>query len=217
MVQVTRITLAPRCLAPLLILCLSLAGCGSPEPLRRDRFYSLEPVPLEGPAGAPLAAVLQVNNLAARGFVGGKQIVYRTGAEPLLVQRYDDLLWEQAPSRALSQSLVEAIRAARVFRTVTIPADRVRPDFVLGGELARFEHLPTDQPPRVVGALSLVLVRASDGAPVASRQYSAAEIANASTPDAMAEAFNRLAGRLAADAVRDLQSVKPRLGAGAAL
>lgn len=214
MVQVTRLRFAQSALTPLLILCLVLSGCGSPEPLRRDRFYSLEPLPLAGPAGAPLPTVLQVNNLAARGFVGGKQIVYRTGSEPLQVQRYEDLLWEQAPSRALSQALVEAIRAARVFRTVAIPADRVRPDFVLGGELVRFEHLPTDQPPRVAGALSLALVRASDGSPVASWQYSAEESANASTPDAMAEAFNRLAARLTADAVRDLQALKPRLGSG---
>lgn len=50
----------------------ALAGCGSSEPLQRDRFYSLEPAPLQAPRGAPLPATLLVNDLAARGFVGGK-------------------------------------------------------------------------------------------------------------------------------------------------
>lgn len=194
-----------------LTLGLALAGCGSGKPVRPDRFYALEPVPIEGPAGPPAPAILMVNDLAARGFLGGRQIVYRTREAPLTVDRYPDLLWAEPPNRAIAQSLANGIRAGGVFEFVVIPADRARADYLLGGEVERFEHRPTDRPPRVVAAVNLALVRANDRGSMASRQYGGEEPVDGDTPDAMADAFNRLTARLVAQAVRDLQEVKPRL------
>ncbi len=193
------------------VLALTLAGCGSAPPIQPDRFFSLEPVALEGPAGAPADSTLMVNDLAARGFLGGRQIVYRTREQPLVVDRYPSLLWAEPPSRALAQNLVNGLRAAEVFAVVSIPPDRARPDYLLGGELERFEHLPTDRPPRVVGTVNLALVRASDRQTMASLQYSGEGPVDGDTPEAMADAFNRLAARLVAEAVRDLKALRPRL------
>ncbi len=78
-----------------LILIMGLAGCGSPAPIMQDRFYSLAPTAMEAPIGSPMPASLLVNDLAARGFAGGRQIIFRTEAAPLLVQRYDNLLWAE--------------------------------------------------------------------------------------------------------------------------
>ncbi|HSO83565.1 ABC-type transport auxiliary lipoprotein family protein [Thiocapsa sp.] len=192
---------------PALILTLVVSGCGSPAPMRPDLFYSLDPEPLESPAGAALPGTLLVSDLAARGFLGGRQIVFRTEAEPLQVQRYDDLLWADPVPRALSRNLVRAVRHAQVFEFALIPADRVRADYLLGGEVERFEHLPTATPPRVVGALNLALVRADDRRSVWDRSYRAEVEVQGDTPDAMAEAFNRLAALLAADVVRDLRTL----------
>jgi cholesterol transport system auxiliary component len=44
-----------------------------------------------------------------------------------------------------------------------------------------------------------------------SREYAGEESVDAQTPEAMADAFNRLTARLIAEAVRDLQSLGPRL------
>ena len=165
--------------------------------------------------GAPVPAILLVNNLAARGFLGGRPIGFRTREEPLIAQRYEDLLWEDPPGQSLVRALESAIRAARVFEFVVVPAERARADYLLGGEVERFEHLPTDQPPRVAVAFRLVLVRADDRNSIISRDYSGEEPVTASTPDAMVEAFIRLNARLIAEAVRDLQSAKPRLSAAA--
>lgn len=194
-----------------LLSALLLAACGTAEPIRQDTFYSLEPAPVEGPRGAPVPAILQVNDLAARGFLGGRQIVHRTKETPQVVQRYDNLLWEEPPSRAIAQALVGGLRAAAVFRFVVIPADRARPDYLLGGEVARFEHRPTDNPPSVAVTINLALVRADDRSSMASRQYSGEEPVESGTPDAMARAFERLTARLVAEAVRDIQAVRPRL------
>ncbi|WP_242523156.1 ABC-type transport auxiliary lipoprotein family protein [Thiocystis minor] len=191
---------------------LVLVGCGSSAPLQRDRFYALEPPPsIQVPGDAATPAILLVNHLAARGFLGGRQIVYRDHRQPLLVERYEELLWEEPVPRALSQVMVNAIRNAGLFRVVAIPADRARSDYLLGGEVERFEHRPTEQPPRVVATLNLSLVSAGDRHAVWTRRYSGEEIVNATTPDAMAEAFNRLAGSLAGEVVRDLSAVQSRL------
>jgi cholesterol transport system auxiliary component len=192
-------------------LALALQGCGSTPPARPDRFYSLAPPVLAAPSGPPAPAVLLVNNLGARGFLGGRAIVFRTREQPLVAQRYEDLLWEDPPARALAQALVTAIRSSGVVEVVVVPADRARCDLFLGGEVERFEHLPTDTPPRVAATINLALVRADDRSAVATRQYRGEESVLGDTPDAMAEAFNRLTGRLTAQVVRDLQGLKPRL------
>lgn len=194
-----------------MVLALALQACGSAPPARPDRYYSLEP-PLPAPlGGTPVPVVLLVNNLGARGFLGGRAIVFRTSDQPLVVQRYDSLLWAEPPTRALAAALVGAIRSAGLVEVVAVAADQARFDLMLGGEVTRFEHLPMERPPRVAGAINLVLVRAPDRAALASRQYAAEEPVVGDTPDAMAQAFNRLTGRLMAQVVGDLRGLKPRL------
>ncbi|WP_295405611.1 ABC-type transport auxiliary lipoprotein family protein [uncultured Thiocystis sp.] len=218
MVSVSPLAIAGRRVAlrhrwyALSLALLALGGCGSSAPLQRDRFYALEPPPsIQAPGNAATPAILQVNHLAARGFLGGRQIVYRDHRQPPRVERYEELLWEDPVPRAMSQVLVSAIRDAGLCRVVAIPADRARADYLLGGEVERFEHRPTEQPPRVVAVLNLSLVSARDRHAVWTRRYSGEEPVQAATPDAMAEAFNRLAGRLAGEVVRDLRGVRWRL------
>lgn len=100
----------------LLISSVLLSACGAPEPAQRDRFYSLTPR-LQSPpaASAPLRATLLVNDLAARGFLGGRQIVFRTSEQPLEVQRYNLLLWEEPPGRAIAGQLAANLRTAGLF------------------------------------------------------------------------------------------------------
>ena len=192
-----------------LSLVLLLTGCGSSPPLQSDRYYALSPTIRETPAATPVSGVLLVNTLAARGFLGGRQIVYRQDGQPLRVERYDWLLWEETVPRALAQSLAGAIRDARLFEFVVTTADRARADYILNGEVETFEHRPTDQPPRVVGSLNLSLVRATDRRSVWMKTYRGEEQVDASTPeaipDAMAESFNRLTARLVGEVVRDLR------------
>ena len=201
-----------RCLTPWIVaLALTLGACGSAPPAERDRFFRLDlPAPVATP-GAPVRATLVVNDLRAGGFEGGQRIVYRTAGEPLQVYRYPTLWWEEPPGRALAGRLAEALRAAGLVDVVVRPDQRVRGDYLLGGELIRFEHRPTDQPPRVVVDFTLTLVRASDRRALLSRPYRGEEPVPETSPEAMAAAFNRLTARLVATAVDDLVGLKPRL------
>jgi cholesterol transport system auxiliary component len=197
---------------PLLLLaCVLLAACASPEPASRDRFFALEPqtVVTAGPSVA--GVTLLVNDLAARGFLGGRQIVFRAAEEPLEVQRYHQLLWEDPPGRALAQALVAAVRESGLFEHVVTPAQRARTDYLLGGELTRFEHLPTDRPPRVRAELTLTLLRRDDRRSLVAKRYSGEELTGGDSPEAMIRAFDQLSARLLGEVVRDLQSLGPRL------
>ncbi len=148
---------------PPIIAALLLAACGAPEPASRDRFFALEPTAAVTPGRRAEGGTLLVNDLAARGFLGGRQIVYRTAEEPLEVKRYPLLLWEEPPGRALARELTAALREARRFELVITPAQRARSDYLLGGEVTRFEHLPTDHPAARAGAeLNLTLLRGDD-------------------------------------------------------
>lgn len=209
-----------------LLLGLGLAGCGSPVPIKEDQYFSLTPpttlepgsLATEGGAvardRAPLPASLQVNELAARGFLGGRQILFRTTEAPRETQRYEQRLWDEPVPRALSRHLATRIRDAGVFRFVLVPADRGRADYLLGGEVERFEHLPTAHPPRMAGTLSLTLIRASDGHPLLERRHDAEVPVTGSTPADMATAATHLADQLAAAVVEDLRSWRDLKGPG---
>ena len=192
-----------------LVAALVLAGCSSSPPQRTDGYYRLEPQPLVTPTGTPAPSVLLVKDVSARGFLGGREIVFRTREEPLLTQRYDDLLWEDPPTQSLTKALVTALRAAKVFRFVVVPAEGARADYLLGGELQRFEHRPTDAPPRVAATLHLALVQADSRRTLASRDYRGEEVVDGATPNAMVAAFTQLGARLIGDAVRNLQAHQP--------
>ncbi|NBC14853.1 MAG: hypothetical protein GVY09_16275 [Gammaproteobacteria bacterium] len=201
-------------LAPLLVGCLActvLAGCGGGERVR-DLFFSLRPEVSVPPSARPIPGTLRVTPIAARGFLAGGRIVYRTAEEPLQVQRYGQLLWEEVPARALADALAAALRAAGVFEHVITAGDPARADFLLTGELERFEHRPTDMPPHVLGQLSLTLVRGKGRQVLVAKTYSAEEPvsvgpADRTTPEAIIAAFNRLAGRLIGQVVADAQAM----------
>lgn len=196
----------------LLLASVLVTACGAPEPAQRDRFYSLDPqIPPVRATAAPLRHTLLVNDLAARGFLGGRQIVFRTQEQPLEVQRYNLLLWEESPGRAIAGNLAGILRTADLFEFVITPAQRSKTDYILGGELDRFEHLPTANPPQVAAEFSLTLMGSADRRALFSRRYLGREPTRGYTPEAMAQAFNRLAGRLIGEAVRDLQYQRSRL------
>lgn len=200
-----------RLLAIALLAIPLLSGCGSSGPPVLEQFYSLQPEIRVQPSQRATPGTLLVIPLAARGFVGGTQIVFRTAEEPLQVQRYDDLLWEQTPGRALAEALIAALRSARTFQYVISIADRARGDFILSGELTQLEHRPTASRPHVAASLNLTLVVGDDRATRFSKTYAGEQPTDASTPEAMVRAFNRLTGRLLSEAMSDLERLAPRL------
>ncbi len=203
-----------RLCAVLMLGCLLpslFVGCGSSGPTQRDQFYALQPRVRITPSTQVLSATLLVTPLASRGFLGGAQILFRTAAEPLQVQRYHRFLWEEIPGRAIAAALIAALRTAGVFEYVVSVADRAQADLMLNGELTQLEHLPTANPPQVSAAFDLTLIATDDRSIQFAQRYSGQEPTANSTPEDMAQAFNRLIGRLLSQAVDDIQRLTPRL------
>ncbi len=199
-----------------LAACALLAGCGGGGERLRDLYFALRADAALAPSVEPIPGTLRVTPIAARGFLAGSRIVYRTAAEPLQVQRYAQLLWEEVPARALADDLTSALRAAEVFEHVITAGDPARADYLLTGELQHFEHRPTDDPPHVLGELSLTLVRGKGRQVLVARSYRVAEpVASgpdgSTTPEAIVAAFNRLAGRLVSEVATDMQAAGARL------
>jgi cholesterol transport system auxiliary component len=205
-------SIASLALVPALLALV--AGCGGGERIR-DVYFGLQATAAVTPSARPIPGTLRVSPLSARGFIGGSRIVYRTAAAPLEVQRYDAYLWEEPPARALADALLAGLRAGGVFENVVGAAAPVRADYLLTGELLRFEHRPTDTPPGVTAEMSLTLVDARSRNPMLSKTYSGFEPtpgeAGRTTPEAMVAAFNRLGARLITEAVADAQASAPRL------
>lgn len=201
-------------LAAVAALLLSvLAGCGGPAPAVRDDYFSLNPRIQVIPSPQPLPATLLVDDFAARGFAGGNQIVFRLQETPLQTQRYQDYLWEEIPGRALAEDLTAALDRASVFATVLGREARVSGDYLLSGRVLRFEHRPTDTPASVTAEIELTLVDNDTRRGLFHRRYSGERATAESTPEAMAEAFNRLSADLLGQAVRDLQAAAAALRA----
>jgi cholesterol transport system auxiliary component len=199
-----------------LLLGVGLAGCGGGAERVRDLYFGLRSDVSVAPSAQPIPGTLRVTPIAARGFVAGSRIVYRTAEEPLQVQRYGELLWEEVPARAIADDLTAALRVANVFEHVITAGDPARADFLLTGELQRFEHRPTADPPHVFADLNLTLVRAKGRQVLVAGSYVAEEPAavgpeGRTTPEAIVAAFNRLAGRLIGEVVADIQALAPRL------
>lgn len=210
-----RLGTALRLVLPGLLVCGLLSSCGGGERLR-DLYFGLSSEVSVRPSPRPIPGTLRVTPLSARGFVAGSRIVYRTAEQPLQVERYAELLWEEVPARAIADDLTAALRSAGVFEHVITAGDPARADYLLTGELQRFEHRPTDSPPHVSAELSLTLVRGKGRSVVVARSY-VGEEPNAvgpdgrTTPDAIVAAFNRLSGRLISQAVADAQAAAPGL------
>jgi cholesterol transport system auxiliary component len=223
MVQAVNATTA---LALTLAVGLLGLGCGGGERIR-DIYFTLNSQLAVSPGSNPIPGTLRVSPLAARGFVGGSRIVYRTAEQPLQVQRYNELLWEEVPARALADDILAALRAGKAFESVITAADPARADYLLTGELARFDHLPTGWPPGAptgpstarASALppgvsiefALALVDGRSRRLLVSKTYSGFEptptdAAGRTTPEAMIDAFNRLSGRLIGELLRDIQT-----------
>ena len=213
-------------LALTLAATLLAVGCGGGERIR-DIFFSLNSQVAVSPGSNPIPGTLRVSPLAARGFVGGSRIVYRTAEQPLQVQRYNEFLWEEVPARALADDMLAALRAGKVFENVITAGDPARADYLLTGELARFDHLPTGWPPGASIGLStdrsgglppgvsvefsLALVDARSRRLLVSKTYSgfeptATDAEGRTTPEAMVDAFNRLSGRLIGELLHDAQT-----------
>ena len=197
------------------LVSLVLSGCASgraPE----VHYYRLEadaPTPLSAPV---FPGVLQVERPRADALTGQRGLVQRradAGGGPPHLHRYAHQRWADPPPMMLEEEIASWLRAAGVADRVIDSQLRTPADYVLYTRLAALEQL--HEPPGIVLALELTVVRAADEAVVLQQSYRIEEpIARDGVPYAVVaydEALTRVLTRFLEDAAaaRDAAAADP--------
>jgi cholesterol transport system auxiliary component len=125
---------------------------------RGERVYRLPPpaqmVRLDDPA---LAGVLLVEQLSASAITLDRRIAYREEAEGLAVRFLEEDLWGEPPPALVQGQLRGCLASGGAARTIVPAGLAMRADYVLSGQLDRFEVLVSADGPQVSVGLDLFL------------------------------------------------------------
>lgn len=158
-------------LAAVAALVSALAACGTAEPVPADRYYRLDVAVSQRFQQPELNGVVEVERFAADGVTAGRPIVYTERADSLELKAYHYHFWAEPPTVMLRDALVRALRAAGAAREVVAPESRIRPDYVVTGEIKRMEHVAGSTPQQAVLEIGLVLRGAQSGNLMLLRTY----------------------------------------------
>ena len=132
---------------------LLLAGCLSTPTITPARYYTLNIDARPEPA-PPSDRTLGIRPLAgARPYK--LDVAYKSGANRL--EYFTHAEWAETPPAVVGRALTDGIRATGMFKDVGDAADMSRPDYILTGELRRFEADYTVSPPSAVVELSVAI------------------------------------------------------------
>lgn len=168
---------------------IHLSGCTS-GPAPREVFYRLDPG--TGPAvdsDANCGTIL-VSRMAARGFAGGRPIVFRGQADPLQVQRYNYHSWSEPPAMMIQDGIAKSLRAAGLVRFVITPTERATANWIVSGTLLRMEHFPETSPSAVEIEMEIGVVSTATRETVFLDRYLERVSAQSNRIDAAVSAFN---------------------------
>jgi ABC-type uncharacterized transport system auxiliary subunit len=138
-------------LAALFMGALVLAGCGS---VRYPTTYVLNfppPVPQPGSFNGALSAVA-VREFQCPEYLCEGRIVYRSSPEE--VGSYEYHRWAMNPRQAITQYVVESLRAQSVFKSVVVHERGAEAAYMLSGTIEQLEEVDHDRDVRVVCRIS---------------------------------------------------------------
>ncbi|MEE9608774.1 MAG: ABC-type transport auxiliary lipoprotein family protein [Myxococcota bacterium] len=155
----------------LLALALPAAsGCVS-GPAPQDHFYRLEVGAPQATPGRRLAGTVEVGRFRSDALMGGRPLLHRETSAAPEIGRYAYHSWSDPPTIMVQTELSSFLRAAQVADTVVTPEVRVKPDYVIGGRILRFERVLENSPGHVVVELELNVRRAGKGDLLVHRTY----------------------------------------------
>jgi len=142
-------------LAVALIGALVLAGCGS---VRYPTTYVLNfppPVPRAAPSNGALGPVA-IRELQCPEYLCESRIVYRSSTEE--VGFYEYHRWALNPRQAITQYVVDGLRAQSLFKSVAVHEHGSDSAYVLSGNIERLEEVDQGSDVRVVCTISAQLL-----------------------------------------------------------
>lgn len=135
---------------------LVLAGCGS---VRYPTSYVLNlpppPVSQAAPSNDALGPVA-IRELQCPEYLCEGRIVYRSSTEE--VGFYEYHRWAMNPREAITQYVVEGLRAQSLFKSVSVHERGSEAAYVLSGNIERFEEVDQSRDVRVICTISAQLL-----------------------------------------------------------
>ena len=147
-----------KALAVTLMGALVLAGCGS---VRYPTTYvlNLPPAPVpQPPLSKSALSPLTVREFGCPEYLCEGRIVYRSSPEE--VGFYEYHRWAMNPRQAITQYMVEGLRAQSLFRSVTVHERGSDAAYVLSGNIGRLEEVDQGRDVHVVCVISAQLIDA---------------------------------------------------------
>jgi uncharacterized lipoprotein YmbA len=142
-------------LAALFMGALVLAGCGS---VRYPTSYVLNfppPVPQPAVSNGALSAIA-VRQFQCPEYLCEGRIVYRSSPEE--VGFYEYHRWAMNPRQAITQYVMESLRAQSVFKSVAVHERGSEAAYMLSGTIEQLEEVDHDRDVRVVCRISAQLL-----------------------------------------------------------
>ena len=136
---------------------LLLAGCLSTPTVTPTRYYTLNVAP-HAETGTPTGKTLGIRPLAsARPYK--LEVAYKN--DPNRLAYFPRAEWAETPATVVNRALMDNIRSLGMFDDVGDAADMARPDYILTGELRRFEADYTTAEARAVVEVAIA-IRSTD-------------------------------------------------------
>jgi ABC-type uncharacterized transport system auxiliary subunit len=181
------VTTIVYCLATLVIL----VGCGR---VRYPQYYTLNlPAPPDPPASENAHATLAIREFSAPAYFHQGAIAYKTSPEQIGFYAYDR--WATDPREAVTNAVIDRLRASGAFAFVKPYDGRPGASYVLSGRLERLEELDYEGGVKVEIGLSAQMTNIATGAAVWSNAVS--EVGNVNKRDvpAVVSEMNRTMDR----------------------
>lgn len=176
-----------------------IAGCAAPE-YTPTLYYAIEPV-IEVAEAQPTGASLGMRPIQAdRPY--RQRMMFRERGHTL--HAYFNAEWAKGPSEAAGRALLDAITETGGFGDVSNAADMRRPDYILLGNLRRFEEDRTREEVAAVVEGHLELRRGVDRSVVWTDIIRASHPLEGEGPNAYAEAVSEALGQWASLAAEQI-------------
>lgn len=126
-------------IARLVVMILVLSSCATQPPVPQDHFYRLAP-PSVANLGLNVNGVIAVAAIRTEGIYRERSILFVDHNLPLEIQRYNYHYWQSEPSALLQEQLVAFARHANVGNAIIRYRPAINSDWLIRGQLLRFER-----------------------------------------------------------------------------
>jgi uncharacterized lipoprotein YmbA len=146
-----------------LIALITLAGCGGA--VKYPKYYALHvPPPPDPPAQEGVRASLAVREFRSPAYLHQGAVVYKTSPEQIDFYNYHR--WAVDPREAVTDAVVDRLRASGNFTQVKLYDGRSDVDYVLTGRLEKLEEVDYEGGVRVEVAISAQMTNLASGTAV---------------------------------------------------